>query len=272
MAPPAPLQTPAAAPAADCFFSLRGLGKTLGGRRILRGVNLDIRRGETLVLLGNSGGGKSVLLKHLATLFQPDEGRLWIDGEEVTVSSERRLAPIRLKLGMMFQDGALFDSLTVAENVAFPLVERSRRRPHDLNARVAQALERVGLGGHGMKMPVDLSGGMRKRAALARTLISEPRAILYDEPTSGLDPVATRRIDELIRRTADQGGVTSVVITHDLESARRLADRVAFLGGGVLRWIGSVAELQATELPWLRSFLDGDYEGRHERASAAAQA
>lgn len=258
-------------PDPEAFFSLRGLRKSLGGREILRGINLNIRRGENLVLLGSSGGGKSVLLKHLGTLMQADSGELWIDGQEVTHATERRLSPTRLKIGMMFQDGALFDSLTVAENVGFPLLERSRRPPKHLAQRVAEALERVGLADQGEKMPVDLSGGMRKRAALARTLISEPRAILYDEPTSGLDPVATRRIDELIRRTGEQNRVTSVVITHDLESAWRMADRVAFLSGGLVRWLGTPKEMQGTNLPWLRSFLEGDHEGREDAGKTPAQ-
>ena len=214
------------------FLRVRGLTKRLGGHEVLRGVDLEVAAGQTLVIIGRSGGGKSVFLKHLIGLLQPDAGEIVVEGENIVGLSERRLAPVRRKVGILFQHGALFDSLTVADNVAFPLRESGERHPATVAAAVREALEVVNLDGQQDKMPVDLSGGMRKRVALARAVITRPRCILYDEPTAGLDPVVSDSIDRLIRRLQRRFGVTSVVVTHDMKSAFAIADRIAYLKTG----------------------------------------
>lgn len=233
------------------------LHKTLGAQRVLRGFSLDVRRGETLVLLGKSGGGKSVFLRHLIGLIKPDAGRVLVEGRDIVPLSERELEPVRRKIGMLFQEGALFDSMTVFENVAFPLWERGERDMGKLRRLVAQALERVNLAGQEKKMPVDLSGGMRKRVALARVLICVPEVILYDEPTSGLDPIVSDSINRLIKRLQSQLAVTSVVVTHDMASCFAIADRVALLHEGQRRFLGTPAQLRETTDPIVRDFVDG---------------
>lgn len=243
------------------FFELRDVRKQLGGMDILQGVNLDIPRGQCTVLLGRSGEGKSVLLKHLVGLHQADSGTIRVDGEEIGNLTERQLAPIRKKVGILFQDGALFDSMTVAENVAFPLREEGIRDRKILLSRVQEVLEMVGLGKHLEKMPVDLSGGMRKRVSLARAVINHPACVLYDEPTAGLDPIMADSIDLLIRRLADELAITSVVITHDMKSMNTIADFVAILRDGQIYWQGTPEEINRTTDVTIRDFLEGNSRG-----------
>jgi phospholipid/cholesterol/gamma-HCH transport system ATP-binding protein len=239
------------------LIEVRDLRQTFSGQEILRGVNLDIPRGETMVLLGQSGGGKSVFLRHLIGLIRPLSGSIRIDGEEISHLNERELEPIRRKIGMLFQDGALFDSMTVFENVAFPLREKGERKESVLRKKVAQALELVSLQGQEEKMPVNLSGGMRKRAALARAIISEPACILYDEPTAGLDPIVSDTINRLIRRLQTHLKVTSIVVTHDMISTNHVADHVALLREGRIHFNGTLSELHSSKDPVLRDFIDG---------------
>lgn len=234
-----------------------GLVKRLGGHTVLNGASLSLRLGETLAVLGRSGEGKSVLLKHLAGLMVPDAGSVRIDGEEIVGVDERRLGPVRRKFGLLFQNGALFDSFNVEENVGFPLVEEGLRNRTEIRTRVRTALDAVGMVDHLLKMPIHLSGGQRKRVALARAIITQPRCLLYDEPTAGLDPIGTANIDRLIRGFQERFQVTSLVITHDLKTVERIADRVAFLRAGRIHFLGSPREFFETKDADLRQFLDG---------------
>ena len=206
------------------MISVQGVMKRIGAQEILRGVDLEVHHGETLAIIGRSGGGKSVLLKHLIGLMRPDAGEIWIEGENIIGMSERHLASIRQKIGILFQGAALFDSMTVAENIAFPLREAGERDPNVLRTRVSEILEVMELSGEEEKMPVNLSGGMKKRVGLARSIIRQPSCILYDEPTSGLDPVVSDSINRLIRRLqrrADQQ------LRHPVR-CRRSVQRVRF--------------------------------------------
>jgi len=242
---------------ADNLIEVRGLVQKIGEQEILRGVDVSVAAGETLVLLGRSGGGKSVFLRHLIGLMKPLAGQIFFEGEDIAPLTERQLAPIRAKIGMLFQDGALFDSFTVEENVAFPLWERGERNQKRIAEKVDRALHLVNLSGQQKKMPVNLSGGMRKRVALARAIITEPRCILYDEPTAGLDPVVSDSINKLIRHLQSELRVTSVVVTHDMISTNHVADRVALLHEGRTRFFGTLAELRAVQDPVIRDFVEG---------------
>lgn len=239
------------------LIEVSNLRQCFGNQEVLRGLSLSVERGETMVLLGGSGGGKSVFLKHLIGLMRPLSGKVCIEGVDISSFTERELEPIRKKIGMLFQDGALFDSMTVFENVAFPLKERGIRDEKILQHKVSRALELVSLQGQEQKMPVNLSGGMRKRAALARAIISEPACILYDEPTAGLDPIVSDTINRLIRRLQKQLQMTSVVVTHDMVSTNHIADRVALLHQGQLRFCGTLEEFHASRDPLLRDFIEG---------------
>jgi len=239
------------------MISVRQLSKTLGTQQVLRGVDLEIENGRTCVILGRSGCGKSVLLKHLIGLFQPTSGEVWVDGEEITKLSERKLGGIRKKVGMLFQSGALFDSMNVEQNLAFPLRETGVKSEDEIRDRVAEALEMVDLAGEQKKMPEKLSGGMRKRVGLARTIVGRPACILYDEPTTGLDPIATDSINHLIRRLQKRLAVTSVVVTHDMKTAFHTADRVAFMHDGRIHFCGTVDEVRASKDPLLADFIHG---------------
>ncbi len=250
------------------FIEVTDLHKRLGNQEVLRGVDLNIRRGECLVVLGQSGEGKSVFLKHLIGLINPDSGSIRVDGEEIVGLSERRMSPVRKKLGILFQDGALFDSMTVAENVAFPLKERGVREIDLLLEKARAALEVVGLESHMEKMPINISGGMRKRVALARAIVTEPRCILYDEPTAGLDPIVADSIDHLIRRLQRKFQATSIVVTHDMKSMFHIADRVAYLREGRIYFLGTPDELRASTDPAIRNFV----EGRSEESLASTEA
>ena len=239
------------------MISVRQLTKNLGPQPVLRGVDLEIGSGQTCVVLGRSGSGKSVLLKHLIGLFQPTSGEVWVEGEEITHLPERKLGGIRKKLGMLFQSGALFDSMNVAENLAFPLREAGVKNEREIRERVAEALEMVDLAGEQRKMPEKLSGGMRKRVGLARTIVGRPACILYDEPTTGLDPIAADSINHLIRRLQKRLQVTSVVVTHDMRTAFTIADRIAFLHEGRIYFHGTVDALKAARDAVITDFIEG---------------
>jgi phospholipid/cholesterol/gamma-HCH transport system ATP-binding protein len=239
------------------MISVRNLVKTLGTQEVLRGVDLEIQSGETCVVMGRSGGGKSVLIKHFIGLMKPTSGEVWVDGEEITKLQERKLGSLRKKIGMLFQSGALFDSMNVGENIAFPLREAGIRDPKEIRDRVAEALEMVDLAGEEEKMPENLRGGMRKRVGLARTIVSRPACVLYDEPTTGLDPIATDSINHLIRRLQKRLSVTSVVVTHDLKTAFHTADRIAFLHEGRIYFHGLPTELRASQDQVLVNFVEG---------------
>jgi phospholipid/cholesterol/gamma-HCH transport system ATP-binding protein len=248
------------------MVAVRGLTKKIGRQEILRGVDLDVATGETLAIIGRSGGGKTVLLKHLIGLMLPDEGEIWIDGRNIIGLSERKLAPIRSKVGMLFQGGALFDSLTVEENIAFPLREAGERDANVIRQKVGEMLEVVELEGSEKKMPVSLSGGMKKRVGLARSIIRRPSAILYDEPTSGLDPIVSDSINRLIRRLQSRFDVTSIVVTHDMKSAFHVADRIAYLHEGRVYFHGTPAELEKSTDPLIQDFLLGRSEEQNQMA------
>ncbi len=239
------------------LIHVQNLVQRLGSQDILRGLTLDVLPGETLVLLGKSGGGKSVFLRHLVGLMRPVSGSIVFEGQEITKLKERELEPVRRKIGMLFQDGALFDSMNVFDNVAFPLRERGERSPAVVREKVAESLAMVDMTGHDHKMPVNLSGGMRKRVALARAIISPPDVILYDEPTAGLDPIVSDSINRLIRRLQRQLHVTSLVVTHDMISCNHVADRVALLDEGRIRFLGTTNELREARDPVVRDFVDG---------------
>lgn len=240
------------------FIRIRGLTRDFGENEVLRGIDLDIFRGETLVILGSSGGGKSVLLKHLPGLLQPTSGSIQVDGVEISGLRERALGTIRRQMGVMFQGGALFDSLTVAENVAFPLREGGMKDEAKILERVTEALEIVRLPGEEDKLPSALSGGMRKRVALARAVVGKPACVLFDEPHAGLDPVTADSIDHLIKDLQQHRGITNIVVTHEMRSVFRIADRIVFMDQGLIHWQGDTKELRATDDPLLRAFIDGD--------------
>jgi phospholipid/cholesterol/gamma-HCH transport system ATP-binding protein len=242
------------------MIAVRGLAKKIGEQEILCGVDLEVAKGETLAIIGRSGGGKSVLLKHLVGLMQPNAGEIWIDGQNITGLSERQLGAIRQKIGILFQGAALFDSMTVAENIAFPLREAGVRSPQILQEKVREMLEVVELEGQEEKMPVSLSGGMKKRVGLARSIIRRPSCILYDEPTSGLDPVVSDSINRLIMRLQERFGITSVVVTHDMKSAFHVANHIAYLHEGRIYFHGPPEELQRTTDPILQDFMQGRSE------------
>ncbi|HEV8422410.1 MAG TPA: ABC transporter ATP-binding protein, partial [Chthoniobacterales bacterium] len=238
-------------------IAVHGLTKRIGTQEILRGVDLEVAPGETLVIIGRSGGGKSVLLKNLLGLMQPNEGEIHIDGQNIIGMSERQLATIRRKVGILFQGGALFDSMTVEENIAFPLREAGLRDSELIQQKIAEILEVIELQGQEKKLPVNLSGGMKKRVGLARAIINQPSCILYDEPTSGLDPVVSDSINRLIRRLQERYHVTSVVVTHDMKSAYDVGDHIAYLHQGRIYFHGTPEEIQTSSDPIIQDFLIG---------------
>src|SRR5437588_3942542 len=244
------------------MIAVQGLAKRIGAQEILRGIDLNVARGETLAIIGRSGGGKSVLLKHLIGLMRPDAGEILIEGQNIIQMTERDLASIRQKVGILFQGSALFDSMTVAENIAFPLREAGERDPNVLRKRVTEMLEVMELQGQEEKMPVNLSGGMKKRVGLARSIIRQPSCILYDEPTSGLDPVVSDSINKLIRRLQQRLGVTSIVVTHDMKNAFHVADRIAYLHDGRIYFHGTPSELEQTDNAVIQDFLLGRSDGQ----------
>ena len=244
------------------MIAVRSLKKKIGQQEILRGVDFEIPTGETLALIGRSGGGKTVLLKHLIGLMEPDSGEIWIHGQNIIGMNERQLGGIREKVGILFQSGALFDSMTVADNIAFPLREAGEGDPKVLRSKVAQMLEVMEMEGQEEKMPESLSGGMKKRVGLARAIIRQPSCVLYDEPTAGLDPVVADSINHLIRRLQTHFGITSLVVTHDMKSAFDVADRIAYLHEGRVYFHGTPSELQKSHDRLIQDFLLGRSEGR----------
>lgn len=245
---------------AEPFIRIRGLHKKLGWQEILRGIDIDVYRGETLCIIGPSGEGKTVTMKHVIGLMQPDSGTVEVDGIQVNGLRERELAPVRQRVSMLFQSAALFDSMTVEQNIAFPLVESGVRDKKEIKERVYQALDVVGLGKHGKKLPVNLSGGMRKRAGIARAIVTRAQCILYDEPTSSLDPVVSDVIDTVIRRLQERHGITSLVVTHDMKSLFKIADRIAMLKNGHIHFLGTKDEIQACPDPIVQDFINGRAE------------
>jgi len=243
------------------MIQLRGVSKRLGGKQVLDGLDLEIPTGITTVILGRSGTGKSVLLKHIIGLMKPDEGSIEIEGEDIAHMDEAELNRVRKRFGMLFQGAALFDSLTVGENVALPMREHLKLPEAEIRRRVAERLSWVGLQGVEDMKPASLSGGMKKRVGLARAVAIDPAYILYDEPTTGLDPIMSDVINELIRSIQKRMGVTSVVVTHDLHSAWKVGDRLALLHEGRVQFTGTPAEAQATNDLLVRQFIEGRSEG-----------
>jgi len=237
------------------FVEFRDVHKAYGSKQVLRGASLTVYRGEVLVILGGSGSGKSVTLRHMLGLEAPDAGRVLVEEEDITDFPEEELYRVRKKFGMLFQSGALFDSMTVFENVAFPLREHTEMGEDEIARAVRERLELVNLPHTEHLMPVDLSGGMRKRVGLARSIVLDPKMILYDEPTTGLDPITAQKINELIIDLQSKLSVTSVVVTHDIQSAFSVGDRIAFLNKGVFEWVGSMDEARDSNHPILREFF-----------------
>ncbi len=239
------------------MIEVRDLQKSFGSHQVLDSITFRIEKGESLVIIGRSGGGKSVLLKHLVGLLKPDAGQVLIEGEDIVPMDERQLLRVRRKFGMLFQGAALFDSLTVAENVAFAFRGDRSMPEREVERKVAEVLEMVDLPGTQDKTPAELSGGMRKRVGLARAIIYQPEIVLYDEPTTGLDPIVSDSIDKLILRVRDCLDVTSVVVTHDMRSARRLGHRILMLHERRLYATGTPEEIFRTEDPVVRQFIEG---------------
>jgi phospholipid/cholesterol/gamma-HCH transport system ATP-binding protein len=266
MSPAAPAPAASAAEPSDVSkrhplwqIRVRDLNKTFGPQHVLRGVDLDIERGKTNIIIGGSGQGKSVLMKHLMGLLKPDSGHIWVDGEDLVPLGDVAIGKMRRKFGMVFQYAALFDSMNVVENIAFPLLERYSLPRDEVMERVRDLLKRLDLAevaGIEQKFPAELSGGQRKRVGLARALIDRPEILLYDEPTTGLDPIATKNVDEMIRRTADQFNVTSVVISHDMASTFRIGDRISMLYAGKILVTGTRDEVIRSQQPELREFVE----------------
>jgi phospholipid/cholesterol/gamma-HCH transport system ATP-binding protein len=243
------------------IIELKGVHKTLGNKRVLAGLNLTVEQGETLVIIGRSGSGKSVTLKHIVGLLQPDAGQVIIEGRDTADMSYAELSRLRMKFGFLFQDGALLNSLTVGENVALPLREHTRMGDDDILRLVAEKLAFVGLELHENVMPSVLSGGMKKRVGLARAIIREPQLMLYDEPTHGLDPIMSSVVNELINNMKSKSKVTSIVVTHDMPSAFRVADRIAMLYGGVIIKTGTPQEFLEADDPIVKQFVYGEEQG-----------
>ena len=237
------------------FVEFVDVYKAYGTKQVLRGANLKVYRGEVLVILGGSGTGKSVTLRHMLGLEAPDAGRIIVEEEDITDLPEEELYRVRKKFGMLFQGGALFDSMTVFENIAFPLREHTEMSEAEIQRAVHEKLELVNLPNAESLMPVDLSGGMRKRVGLARSIVLDPKMILYDEPTTGLDPITAQKINELIIDLQSKLNVTSVVVTHDIQSAFSVGDRIAFLNSGVFEWMGTMEAARDAQHPVLREFF-----------------
>ncbi len=243
------------------MIEIKDLHKSFGGQAVLKGVNLTIKDGETLVIIGRSGCGKSVLLKHITGLMEPEEGKILIDGQDMFSLSSEEQDRVRLSIGMVFQGAALFDSLSVGENVGYSLTEHTRMPREEINKRVAEKLALVGLKGVDDVMPADLSGGMKKRVSLARAICNEPKIVLYDEPTTGLDPINSDVINDLILRMQERLKVTSIVVTHDMTSAYKVANRIAMLYEGKIIGIGTPEEIKHTQDAVIRQFITGSAKG-----------
>jgi phospholipid/cholesterol/gamma-HCH transport system ATP-binding protein len=238
-------------------IQLTGIHKAFGSKQILRGLDLEVDEGETVSLVGFSGAGKSVTLKHVAGLLMPDRGTVVVDGKEVPKLSREELYRMRLEMGYVFQFAALFDSMTIGDNVAMGLRQKGGLSEKEIRDQVAESLGRVGLEGFERRLPAELSGGQRKRAGLARAIAYRPKYLLYDEPTSGLDPVTTEVIDRLIMRMKDELGVTSLVITHDMKSAYNISDRIAMLFDGRVVEVGTPDQIRRTANQIVKGFVEG---------------
>ena len=258
--PPPPDQK-VADPASFAGIAIEGVSKSFGTKEVLKGTDLLIHKGETLVVIGRSGEGKSVLLKHIVRLLEPDEGKIWVEGEEISALDQAPLMEMRKKFGFLFQGAALFDSLNICENVSLMLNEHMDWPEDRIRARACECLAQVGLVDSDQKLPSELSGGMKKRAGLARAIVMEPQYILYDEPTTGLDPITGDAINELIIKAQKELGVTSVVVTHDMASAFKVADRIAMLSRGKIVFSGTVDEVKTTDHPMVRQFIEGNAHG-----------
>ncbi len=245
----------------ESFVRFEDVYKAFGAKKVLEGISFEIRRGETMVVLGGSGSGKSVLIRHIIGLHRPDGGRVFVDGEDIVDYDDDQLVPVRKKVAMLFQGGALFDSMSVADNIGYGLREHTDLDERQILEIVRSKLALVGLEGAEALMPAELSGGMKKRAALARSIAMEPQCILYDEPTTGLDPVTANTINRLIRDMQQRLEVTSVVVTHDIESAFFVGDRIGYLFEGRMHFVGTVDEARASTEPRLRRFLSGGRQG-----------
>jgi len=243
--------------AVEPIISFKGVDKAFGSNVIFEGLNLDVYKGETLTIIGGSGTGKSVTLKMLIRLLKADAGSITAFGEEVTTMGPRNLLGLRLRIAMLFQGAALFDSLTVAQNIKYPLIEHGWKDQDKMDARVREVLDQVGLGKIEHQKPAELSGGMKKRVGLARAIAIKPDVILYDEPTTGLDPINVRRINGLIRHLQATLGVTSLVVTHDMDSCFTVTDRLAFLYNKRIEWVGPPEEARTAPLEILREFVKG---------------
>jgi phospholipid/cholesterol/gamma-HCH transport system ATP-binding protein len=251
-------------PPATSFIEWKGVTKAFGNSPVLRGLCLAIDRGEVMFIIGTSGVGKSVTIKHLIGLLRIDGGEIWFDGQRIDQLAERALAPLRKRIGMVFQSSTLFDSMTLAENVALPLRTHQRMSWRAAIDEAGRRLAQVYMAEHAERYPAELSDGMRKRAAIARTLATGPEVVLFDEPTTGLDPVSARRIDRLIRELAGSLGVTAVVVSHDLASIFGIADRVALIYQGVAHVVATPAELRASADPIVQQFITGASSGPME--------
>lgn len=243
--------------ASDAFIELRGVSKSFGSQHVLRGIDLKLPHGETLCLIGPSGEGKTVMIKHIIGLIKPDQGEIYVSGIRVDQLREREMAPIRKKVSMLFQGAALFDNLTVEQNVAFPIWERGVSDRSEITRRVREALKAVDLDEHRNKFPTSLSGGMRKRTGIARAIIDYSECILYDEPNSGLDPIGSDIIDQMILRMQRLFSVTSIIVTHDMRSVFKIANRVAMLYKSEIRFLGTPDELRDSTDTIVQDFING---------------
>lgn len=246
------------------LIQFSAITKSFGDKPVLRGVDLEVRRGERLYIIGTSGVGKSVTIKHLVGLIRPDSGAITFDGARIDDLDERAFFAVRRRIGMVFQNSTLFDSMTIRENVALPLRKHRRLSERDAEEQATARLREVHMEAFAERYPAELGDGTRKRAAIARTLTLEPEVVLFDEPTTGLDPVSARRIDRLIRQLSDERGVTSLVVSHDLASIFGVADRVAFIYQGVVHALGTPDEIRSSPDPILRQFITGSSSGPME--------
>ena len=243
------------------MIEIKDLYKNFGNNQVLNGVDLNINKGETIVILGRSGCGKSVLLKHIIGLMRPDKGKIFIDGEEITAYNDEKLYNLRKRFGMLFQGSALFDSMTVEENVGLGLTEHTRLGKEKIREVVKEKLRLVGMAGVEDLKPAELSGGMKKRVGLARAIAMEPEFVLYDEPTTGLDPIMADVINELIISLRNSLSITSIAVTHDIVSAYKIADRIAMLYEGKIVFTGTPEETKNTTDPVVKQFIEGSSEG-----------
>ena len=237
------------------------LFRSFAGHQVLKGVNLDIETGKITTIIGGSGCGKTVLIKHLNALLLPNRGQVLVDGTDITKLGERALNQVRQRFGVLFQGAALLDSMSIFDNVAFPLREKTEMAEDEIGKKVEERLAQVGLGAMGYKFPAEVSGGMKKRAGLARALIMDPEIVLFDEPTTGLDPLLGKSIHQLIARMHATFGFTGVIVSHDIPEVFTISDRVAMLAGGVIEEIAPTKEFVASQKPAVRQFLRGELEG-----------